>query len=161
MEEERFGYLGTDEELVTKPRKNDFERNVLGGCVTFSLAATFQLASVAIPLLAERELHTHSQLYGVLLIYVIVGVIGGVAFSIFAGLAGLCGSLSGLVPAATFLWLRISDKVSGVVGIQGMEPAEYPASYAWIVPAVVCVGLAAVFVSAFWLRELVRKRSGS
>lgn len=159
MEEERFGYLGTDEELVTKPRKSDFERNVLGGCVTFSLAATLQLAAVAIPLLAERELHTYSQLYGVLLTCLVVGVIGGVAFSIFAGLAGLCGSLSGLVPAATFLWLRISDKVSGAVGIQGMEPADYPASYAWIVPAVVCVGLAAVFISAYWLRELLRKKS--
>ena len=161
MEEERFGYLGTDEELVTKPRKSDFERNVLGGCVTFSLAATFQLASVAIPLLIERELHTHSQLYGVLLTYLVAGAIGGVLFSVLAGLAGLCGSLAGLVPAATFLWLRISDKVSGIVGIEGMEPAEYPESYAWIVPAVVCSALAAVFLASYWLRELFRKKSDS
>jgi hypothetical protein len=161
VDEELFGYLGTDEELATKPRRKDFERNVLGGCVIFSLAATFQLASVAIPLLIERDLHTYGQLYGVLATFLVAGAIGGIAFSVFAGLAGLCGSLAGLVPAATFLWLRITDKVSGAVGIQGMEPAEYPASYAWIIPAVSCSALAVVCVAVYWLRELLSKKSDS
>jgi hypothetical protein len=97
-------------------------------------------------------------LYGVLTIYAIVAAIGGIGFSVFAGLAGLCGSLAGLVPSATFLWLRISDKVSGVVGIDGMEPAEYPESFAWIVPAVSCLALASLFLVAFWIRSLLNRR---
>jgi hypothetical protein len=155
VDDERFGYLGTDEERDTKPRKGDYEKTVLGGCVTFSLASTLQLGAVGIPLLIERSLHSYSELYGVLTIYVIVGAVGGIAFTMFAGLSGLCGSLAGLVPSATFMWLRISDKVSGVVGLEGMEPAEYPESYAWLVPAVVCTGLAAVFLAAFWARSLI------
>ena len=159
MDEERFGYLGTDEESTTGPRKSDFERSVLGGCVVFSMVSTVQLAAVAIPLLLERSLHTYAQLHGVLLVYLIVGVIAGIGFSVFAGLAGLCGSLAGLVPSATFLWLRISDKVSGHVGLEGMEPAEYPASYAWLVPATLCTCLAGVFVLSYWLRQRLSGRS--
>lgn len=160
MDDERFGYLGTDEELVTKPTKQDFEKNVLGGCVTFSLASTLQLGSVAVPLLIERSLHTHAELYSVLTTFLGIAAVGGIGFSVFAGLAGLCGSLSGLVPAATFLWLRISDKVSGVVGIEGMEPAEYPAHYAWSVPALSCSALATLFVAVFWARAMVTRRLG-
>ena len=90
-----------------------------------------------------------------------MGALAGVAFTLFAGLAGLCGSLAGLVPSATFLWLRISDKVSGIVGIEGMEPAEYPATYAWLVPAVLCSGLAVVFVAAYYLKQLFSQNSAS
>ena len=161
MEEEKFGYLGTDEELTTRPKKDDFEKNVLGGCVVFSLASTVQLAAVAIPLLLERDLHTYGQLYNVLIIYIVVGVVAGVAVTLLGGLAGLCGSLAGLVPSATFLWLRISDKVSGVVGLDGMEPAEYPEAYAWLVPATVCTALAAVFVVTFYLKRLLSRNSAS
>ena len=161
MDDERFGYLGTDEERLTQPKKKDFERNVLGGCVVFSLASTVQLAAVAIPLLLERNLHSYDELYRVLLTYMVFGAIAGVAFTVFAGLAGLCGSLAGLVPSATFLWLRISDKVSGIVGIDGMEPAEYPATYAWLVPAVLCSGLAVVFVAAYYLKQLFNRNSAS
>jgi hypothetical protein len=161
VDDEKFGYLGTDEERTTRPKKSDFERNVLGGCVVFSLASTIQLAAVAIPLLLERSLHTYEQLHGVLLIYLVAGVIAGVGFTVFAGLAGLCGSLAGLVPSATFLWLRLSDKVSGQVGIEGMEPADYPASYAWLVPLVVCTALGVVFIAAFYIRQIVNRKQVS
>jgi hypothetical protein len=157
MGEEPFGYLGTDEEVDNRRKGGDYERGVLGGCVTFSLASTFQLAAVGIPLLIERDLHTYEQLHRVLAIYLIAAGVGGALFSVFAGVAGLCGSLSGLVPAATFAWLRISDKVTGIPGIEGMEPAQYPASYAWSVPAASCLALAGVFLAAFAIHARLKK----
>jgi hypothetical protein len=116
------------------------------------LASALQLASAGIPLVIERELHTYQQLYGVLTIYLVAAALVGIAFTLGAGLSGLCGSLAGLVPAATFLWLRISDKTTGVPGIEGMEPAQYPASYAWGVPLVCALGLGAVFCATYWVK---------
>lgn len=159
MDEERFGYLGTDEELGKRPKKSDFEKSVLSGCVTFSLASTLQLASIGVPMLATRGIHTSDELFRVLAIYVVAAVLCGAAFTVFADLAGLCGSLAGLVPAATFLWLRLKDATTGLPGIEGMEPAQYPAAYAWIVPSITALCFAATFLGVYGLRVVLSRRA--
>ncbi|MDQ2986058.1 MAG: hypothetical protein M3R13_04985 [Armatimonadota bacterium] len=159
MDEDQFGYLGTDEEVVRRPKQSDFERSVLSGCVTFSLASTLQLAAVGVPMLSTRSIHTSEELFQVLAIYLAAAVLCGAIFTVFAGLAGLCGSVAGLVPAATFLWLRLKDATTGLPGIEGMEPATYPAGYAWIVPAVTAPCLALAFLGAYGLRVVLSRRA--
>lgn len=160
VDENKFGFLDTDEEVVKKSRKSDYEMSVLGGCVTFSIASTVQLAAVGIPFLLARSIMTTDELYKVLAIYLVSAGIAGTLFTIITGLAGLFGSLSGLIPAATFLWLRLSDAVTGLPGIEGMEPAEYPASYAYLVPLVCVLVLAGDFVGAFFVRRVLARRLG-
>jgi hypothetical protein len=160
VDKEKFGFLDTDEELVTNGRKADFEKSVLGGCVTFSIASTAQLAAVGIPFLVARSIMTTDELYKVLAIYLIAAGIVGTLFTGFTGLAGLFGSLAGLIPAATFLWLRLSDAVTGLPGIEGMQPAEYPAAYAYSVPAICVLILVGDFVAAFFVRKALLRKLG-
>ena len=156
MDEEKFGHLGTDERVEVRTRKSDFENNVLGGCVIFSIASVAQLAAVAIPLLVYRSIHTISELGGALSIAVTTGIVIGSIFSA-SNLAGLFGSLAGLVPACTFLWLRLRDAVTGIPGIEGMEPAEYPDFYALLIPTVYFVLPSAIFCASFYLRAKTKR----
>lgn len=160
VDKEKFGFLDTDEEVVKKSRKSDFEKSVLGGCVTFSIASTAQLAAVGIPFLVARSIMSTDELYKVLAIYLIAAGIVGTLFTILTGLSGLFGSLAGLIPAATFLWLRLADAVTGLPGIEGMQPADYPTSYAYTVPIVCTLVLAADFVAAFFARRVLARRLG-
>jgi hypothetical protein len=157
VDENKFGFLDTDEVVDKKTRKADYERSVLGGCVSFSLASTAQLAAVGIPFLIARSIMTTGELYQVLAIYLIAAGIVGALFTVTTGLSGLFGSLSGLVPAATFLWLRLSDAVRGVPGIEGMEPAEYPSPYAYLVPIICTLVLAVDFLAALFLRRVLAR----
>lgn len=159
MDEERFGFLDTDEAVPRQKRKADYERSVLGGCVAFSLAATAQLACIAVPLLVTRSIHTTDELFPVLVIYFVAASVLGAGFIIGAGLAGLSGSLAGLVPAATFLWLRLRDATTGIPGIEGMEPAEYPAAYAWAAPLILVLALAADFGAVYFVKSLIQGRA--
>ncbi len=160
MDKEKFGFLDTDEVVVKKSRKSDFEKSVLGGCVTFSIASTAQLAAVAIPFLLARSIMSSDDLFKVLAVYLVAAGIVGTLFTVLTGLAGLFGSLAGLIPAATFLWLRLADAVTGLPGIEGMQPAEYPAAYAYIVPLVCSAVLAGDFVGAFFVRRTLARRLG-
>jgi len=158
VDKEKFGYLDTDEVIGKKGRKSDFERSVLGGCVTFSIASTVQLAAVAVPFLMARSIMTTGELYNVMAAYLVVAGIAGALFALFSGISGLFGSLSGLIPAALFAWLRLSDAVAGLPGVEGMEPADYPAAYAFMAPMVCALLLAGDFVGAFFVRRALSRR---
>lgn len=160
MDKDKFGFLGTDEEIAKAGRKSDFERSVLGGCVSFSLASAAQLAAIAVPMLTARSLFSSGDLFEVLAVYLAVAAVVGILATWLAGLTGFLGSVAGLVPAATFLWLRLRDAVTGVPGIEGMQPAEYPAAYAWAAPLLCSVVLGLMFAASFAIKGALARRAG-
>jgi hypothetical protein len=156
VDEEKFGHMATDEQRSFRGKRSDFDSHVLGGCMVFSSASVLQLAAIAVPLLVFRNIQTTSELSSALGIASTAGIVLGVIFSL-ANLAGLCGSLAGLVPACTFMWLRLRDAVTGLPGIEGMEPAEYSASLAWIIPFLYFIIPAIIFIGAFYFRAKTKR----
>lgn len=150
---ERFGDLATDEALQRKARRSEFENAMLMGCVSFSLASVAIFSCFFVPFALAAPLYTYADLYKLSTVSAVLAALFGIGASIFGGPAGFCGSIAGLIPSALFLWLRLRDAATGLPGIEGFEPAEFPISYSVSVPVFVCVALAGFWGAAYWARS--------
>lgn len=149
---EPFGELGTDEVVAQSHRKSDFDNLMLSGCITFSVASCLQFLSYFAPFALADPIHSSADLYSLLAMSGIPALAIGLAMSWFLGVAGLCGSLSGLVPVALFLWLRLKGAIDGVPGIEGLQPADFPAAWTWAVPTMVCTTSGLLWTGLFLLK---------
>jgi hypothetical protein len=130
-----FGYLDTDEEVPGGKRVgHEFDRLMFSGCVSFTLLSALQFAAVFVPFATARSLHTHEDLYRILAVAYTASFLFGAAGSWIGKVAGFCGSVAGLVPAGVFVWFRLAGATTGMPGIEGYEPAEFPPSFAWALP---------------------------
>jgi hypothetical protein len=126
---------------------------MLGGCVVFSLASVAQLVCVFIAFATADELLTKADLSSVTTTAVVPMAVIGVAFAFLSGTSGYFGSVSGLIPAALFTYLRIRHAVIGMPGIEGMRPAEFPAGAAWTTPLLISATCVVAWTGSAFLRS--------
>lgn len=111
-----------------------FDDMVMAGCAAFAVASAVQWLAVFAPFALAPPLHTAEDLGRVMGFAFPAALVAGWLFTWRMDVAGLCGSLAGLVPAGIFLWLRLRDAVDGLPGIEGFEPADFPRAWSWALP---------------------------
>lgn len=151
-EPESFGHLGTDEPARTPYSRKEWDQVMLAGCFVFTLASALQLIIVMVPFALFTQLKTGEDLARTLVFALPPVFLIGAAFSWYAGVPGYCGSLSGLVPAGVFIWLRLREAVTGIPGLQGFEPADFPYAYSWAIPILYALTYACVWYGILQLR---------
>jgi hypothetical protein len=163
--EKNFGYLDTDE-VLDKPvrRQYSMDRAVGSGCFAFTAASIAYFACVAIPFTAAGRVETFDQLYRVAALGAILALAAGLLATHFARLAGLLGSIAGLLPGGVFVYLYLWHEITQAPAIEGYQPPEFSADYSWKVPLVMSGLSALVWLGYYWLlsrgnQEQVDKRS--
>lgn len=146
-----FGFLDTDEVLDRPSRRpTSFDRTIGGGCFAFTGASLAQFACLAIPYLAGGRLQTFDDLYRVAGIGSLLALLAGFLFTQFARLAGLVGSIAGLLPASVFVYLYLWHEITQAPLIEGYQPPEFPASYAWAVPLISSCVSGLIWSGYYW-----------
>ncbi len=149
---EPFGRLETDETASVPHPKKEWDQLLLAGCFVFTAASTLQLFIIFIPFALITQLKVMEDLARTLSFALPPAFLLGVAFSWYGGIPGYCGSLAGLVPSGVFIWLRLRDAVTGVPGLQGFEPAEFPSAYSWAIPLLYATLYATLWYGVLRLR---------
>ncbi len=147
-----FGFLDTDEVLERPSRRSaSFDRTIGGGCFAFTAASLAQFAALALPFVASDRLSTYDHLYRTAAIGAALALVAGFLFTHFARLAGLAGSISGLLPAGVFVYLYLWHEITQAPAIEGYVPPEFPATVAWAVPLSVACSSGLLWVGYYWV----------
>lgn len=147
-----FGYLDTDEVLERPARRQVTMDHAIGsGCFAFTAATLAQFAGVVIPFVVAGRLETYDALYRVAALGGVLALAAGLLATQFARLAGLAGSIAGLLPAGVFVYLYLWHEITQAPAIEGYQPPEFTADYSWKVPAATSGVCAVVWLGYHWL----------
>jgi hypothetical protein len=139
----------------------NMDKSMLTGCVVFALASLGVCFSFMLPyLLSDRPL-TYEALYRLVCLTTCLAFCWGVVLILLGEMAGFCGSVSGLLPACVFVWLRLRDASVGLPGVEAMVAAEFPEAVAWFGPLVQAFVLVVVWSLILWLRLRLRFTSST
>ncbi|MFN8138491.1 MAG: hypothetical protein U0R49_01710 [Fimbriimonadales bacterium] len=154
MEPEQFGELKTDEPVSTwdkPPIRKDPDKAMMAGCLVVAWSSFAILISLAMPFVVSKPM-TFSELYPLVWIGGLAALVLGTVITFLFRIPGFCGSVAGIGPAAVFIWIRLRELALGMPGVPDMPPAEYDASFAWLVPLVVGLCLVVVWFGVLSLR---------
>lgn len=130
----------------------NLDKSMLAGCFVFAVASLGVCLSFMLPyLLSDRPL-TYDALYRLLWVTSSVSFVWGLVMILLGQVAAFCGSVSGLLPACVFVWLRLRDASVGLPGVEAMVAADFPESVAWFAPLMQAFALAMVWFLVLWLR---------